>query len=57
MLSAKGKPGDDSVNACMPVDAIRCKYSSFHLFLQAVDILASSGVEVDTVHDDFASYY
>jgi hypothetical protein len=41
----------------MPSDAIRCKYSSFRAFLLALDILVTSGVAVDTEHDDFDSYY
>ena len=29
----------------------------FDAHFMALDILVSSGVQVDTVHDDFASYY
>jgi hypothetical protein len=55
--STKGAPGSDSVNSCLPPDRVRCKYSSFADFLTALRVLASSGVEVMTIHDDFAAYY
>ena len=57
VMSRKGKPGDDSVNACIPWTIERCKYASFSKYLQALDVLISSGLEVITIHDDFASYY
>ena len=56
-LSAKGEPGVDSVNSCLPEDRTRCKYAAFSDFLIALAILASSGVEVLTIHDDFQAYY
>ena len=56
-LSSKGAPGSDSVNSCLPPERIRCKYSSFSDFLTALKVLSSSGVEVVTIHDDFAAYY
>eukprot|EP01043_Picozoa_sp_COSAG02_P005613 COSAG02_NODE_153_length_33128_cov_10.471253_8_plen_128_part_00 len=55
--STKGDPGDDSVNACIPTDPAKCKYAAFSNFLLAIDILVSSGVQVDTIHDDFSDYY
>ena len=57
VMSRKGKPGVDSVNACIPWTIERCKYASFSKYLQALDVLISSGLEVITIHDDFASYY
>ena len=56
-LSKKGKPGLDSVNECVPKERRGCKYANFKEFTKAVDILRSSGVEVDMVIDDFASWY
>ena len=32
-LSAKGEPGVDSVNSCLPEDRTRCKYAAFSDFL------------------------
>jgi hypothetical protein len=57
LFSAKGDPGDDSVNACIPTDPAKCKYATFSKFLLAIDILVSSGVQVDTIRDDFSDYY
>ena len=57
LFSTKGDPGDDSVNACIPTDPAKCKYAAFSNFLLAIDILVSSGVQVDTIHDDFSDYY
>ena len=56
-MSTKGKPGDDSVNACLPDDRSRCKYAVFSKFLTMTDLLVSSGCPVDTIHDDFSAYY
>ena len=56
-MSTKGKPGDDSVNACLPDDRSRCKYAVFSKFLTMIDLLVSSGCPVDTIHDDFSAYY
>ena len=38
-MSTKGKPGDDSVNACLPDDRSRCKYAVFSKFLTMIDLL------------------
>jgi len=57
IMSTKGEPGDDSVNAGIPWAVERCKYATFDAYAKAVDILVSSGVAVDTIHDDFESYY
>jgi hypothetical protein len=40
----------------LPPERIRCKYSSFSDFLTTLKVLSSSGVEVVTIHDDFATY-
>ena len=56
-MSTTGKPGDDSVNACLPDNRSRCKYAVFSKFLIMIDLLVSSGCPVDTVHDDFSAYY
>ena len=49
-MSTKGKPGDDSVNACLPDDRSRCKYAAFSQFLIMIDLLVSS-VGLPSRHD------
>ena len=59
-LAKKGDPGDDSVNACTArhkSERAECKYGSISKFTEAIDILLSSGLPVDILQDDFASYY
>ena len=43
-MSTKGKPGDDSVNACLPDNRSRCNYAVFSKFLIMIDLLVSSVV-------------
>ena len=41
------------MNECIPKDRRGCKYASFRNFMLAIDILRSSGTDVDIVQDDF----
>jgi hypothetical protein len=57
-LARKGKPGIDSVNACVDMSRrAKCSYGAMSQFTQMVDILLSSGLQVDLVSDDFTGYY
>ena len=59
-LAKKGDPGDDSANACTALhksERAECKYGNISKFTESIDILMSSGLPVDILQDDFASYY
>ena len=57
-MAKKGKPGDDSVNATVRLDErIECGYGQIAAFTAAIDILLTSGIDVDLIADDFAGYY
>jgi galactitol-specific phosphotransferase system IIB component len=51
VVSTKGEPGEDSVNAGIPWAVERCRYATFGAYAKAVDILVSSDVAVDTIHE------
>jgi hypothetical protein len=57
-LRRKGEPGSDSFNTGVAESTIgKMQYSRFEQFMRAVDILASSGIPVDLLLDDFEAYY